>query len=68
MLVLSRRVGEKIEIGKDIVIEVLKLPGGRVKLGITAPAHLRVVRSELPPLPPPEPTHGPQPTPQPVAA
>ncbi len=67
MLALSRRIGEKVRIGPDIEIEVLNVPGNRVKLGITAPPHLRIVRSELPPLPP-EPAHVPAPTPKPVAA
>ena len=47
MLVLSRRVGQKIMIDDDIEIEVLRLSGGAVKLGIKAPKEIRVLRTEL---------------------
>lgn len=60
MLVLSRKVGQKIRIGPQVVIEVLHLPGGRVKLGIEAPG-LKIVRDELPPE---DPADVPHPVPQ----
>jgi carbon storage regulator len=47
MLVLSRRPGEKVIIGKDIVITVARVNGDRVKIGIDAPPELRVLRGEL---------------------
>lgn len=47
MLVLSRRPGEQIMIGSNIVLEVLELSGGRVRLGISAPNEVRIVREEL---------------------
>lgn len=47
MLVLSRRKMETIRIGDDIVVTVLQTGSGRVKLGIEAPAHMRVLRGEL---------------------
>lgn len=47
MLVLSRKTGEQIRIGKDIVVTVLVVAGGRVRLGISAPSEVRVVRSEI---------------------
>jgi carbon storage regulator len=47
MLVLSRKVGEKILIGDDITITVVDIGPGRVKLGIAAPADHRILRSEL---------------------
>lgn len=47
MLVLSRRIGEKIVIGTDVVIIVVKVSGNRVKLGIEAPIERRVVRQEV---------------------
>lgn len=47
MLVLSRKVGEEILIGDDIRITVLSTKGERVRLGIAAPPHVRVDRSEL---------------------
>lgn len=47
MLVLSRKVGEKLVIGDGIVITVSRVAGQRVSIGIEAPPEVRVVRSEL---------------------
>jgi carbon storage regulator len=47
MLVLARRAGESITIGDDIVVTVVSTASGQVKLGITAPQHVRVVREEI---------------------
>ena len=47
MLVLSRKVGERILIGDNIAVTVVRLNGGGVRLGIEAPANLIVVREEL---------------------
>ena len=47
MLVLSRREGEKIVIGNEIVIEVLAVGGEGVRLGITAPRSTSVHRYEV---------------------
>lgn len=47
MLVLSRRVGERIWIGDQISITVVRLTNGGVRLGIDAPPELPVVREEL---------------------
>lgn len=47
MLVLSRKVGEKLVIGDGIVITVNRVVGQRVSLGIEAPPHVRIVRGEL---------------------
>jgi carbon storage regulator len=47
MLVLTRRPGESITIGDDIVVTVVNTTGGQVRLGITAPHHVRVVREEI---------------------
>jgi carbon storage regulator len=47
MLTISRRAGERILIGDDIVIEVVETSGGNVRLGITAPRELRIYREEL---------------------
>lgn len=46
MLVLTRKLGEEILIGDDIVLKVTALQGGRVRLGIEAPKHHRIVRPE----------------------
>lgn len=45
MLVLARKLGEEIYIGKDIVIKVVKLGEGRVSLGISAPIEMSITRS-----------------------
>jgi|GEM_PF-1064519 len=47
MLVLTRKRAESIKIGNDIVIKVIQTSRGTVKLGIEAPAHVRVLRAEL---------------------
>ena len=47
MLVLSRKRGEQILIGDDIVVTVVECTGNRIKVGIEAPRCVRVVRSEL---------------------
>ena len=46
MLVLSRKLGEKIIVGNGIELTVLAVNGSRVRLGIAAPGECRVVRSE----------------------
>ena len=47
MLVLSRKIGEKLVIGDNITVVVSRLAGNRVTLGIEAPADVRIVRGEL---------------------
>ena len=47
MLVLSRKVGERILIGENIAVTVVRITGGGVRIGIEAPAELPVVREEL---------------------
>lgn len=47
MLVLSRKPGEKLIIGEDVVITVLSVEGDKVKLGIEAPKNVQVYRKEL---------------------
>jgi carbon storage regulator len=47
MLVLTRRVGEEIVIGKNIRLTVASVRGDRVRLGITAPPQVRVDRQEV---------------------
>lgn len=46
MLILSRRVGEAIMIGDDIIIRVMEI-GGQVRLGIIAPREIEVHREEI---------------------
>ena len=47
MLVLSRKVGEKILIGDNISVTVVRVGQGGVRIGVEAPADLEVVREEL---------------------
>ena len=47
MLVLSRKVGERILIGDKICLTVVKIGHGGVRIGVDAPAELAVVREEL---------------------
>jgi carbon storage regulator len=47
MLVLSRKTGERIWIGDEIAITVVRVNGGGVRIGIEAPPHLPVMRDEL---------------------
>jgi carbon storage regulator len=47
MLVLSRRVGESVTIGDDVVVTVLEVRGDVVRVGIDAPRSVAVHRTEL---------------------
>ena len=47
MLVLSRKIGERILIGEEISITVVRVAQGGVRLGIVAPSGLTVMREEL---------------------
>ncbi len=50
MLVLTRRPGESIQIGEDIVITVVWTTTGQVRLGITAPRDMAVTRPTASPV------------------
>ncbi|AMV20376.1 carbon storage regulator CsrA [Planctomyces sp. SH-PL14] len=47
MLVLSRKAGERILIGEDIAITVVRIGPNTVKIGIDAPRDMNIVREEL---------------------
>jgi carbon storage regulator CsrA len=47
MLVLTRKIGEKVVIGNGITVTVLRSEDGRVRLGIDAPGDVRILRGEL---------------------
>jgi len=49
MLVLSRKVGQKIVIDERVTITITRVAGGRVSVGIEAPSGVHVRRSELEP-------------------
>ena len=47
MLVLSRKVGERIVVGDKITITVVRMGQGNVRIGIDAPGDMTIVRDEL---------------------
>lgn len=47
MLVLSRKIGERLVIGDNITVVVSRVAGNRVTLGIEAPSEVRIIRGEL---------------------
>ena len=49
MLVLSRKLGEKIVIGDSIVLTVVKIDRNQIRLGIEAPASVAIYREEISP-------------------
>ena len=49
MLVLTRKVGDAIQIGEDVIVYVTQIKGNRVTLGLEAPKALRILRRELRP-------------------
>lgn len=47
MLVLSRQVGQRILIGDDVAVTVVRIAQGMVRLGVEAPETVRIVREEI---------------------
>ena len=47
MLVISRKINERIKIGDDIEIVIVSIDKGQVKIGIEAPKSVTILRSEL---------------------
>ena len=47
MLVLSRKIGERILIGDNIAVTVVRITGNGVRIGIEAPSNVAVIRQEL---------------------
>ena len=47
MLVLSRKAGQSLIIGNDIIVRLLEIRGQQVRLGVEAPSDVSVVREEL---------------------
>lgn len=47
MLVLSRKVGERIMIGEDVVVEIVEIRGNKVRLAFEAPPYVSILRNEL---------------------
>jgi len=49
MLVLTRRTSERIQIGDDVVLTIVRIDGNKVRIGIEAPDSVKVKREELAP-------------------
>ena len=47
MLVLARKVGEKILIGENISVTVVRIAPGVVRIGVEAPAEMPILREEI---------------------
>lgn len=47
MLILSRKVDEKIKIGTDITLTIIEVRGDQVKIGVEAPKSVKVFRQEV---------------------
>ena len=47
MLVLSRKESQRVRLGKDIVLTIVRVSGDKVRLGIEAPSDLLILREEL---------------------
>lgn len=47
MLILSRKIDEKIKIGNDITITIIDVHGDQVKIGVEAPKNVKVFRQEV---------------------
>jgi carbon storage regulator len=47
MLILSRKVNEKIMIGEDISVSIIEVRGDQVRLGVDAPRNVKVFRQEV---------------------
>ena len=47
MLVLSRKLHERILIGPDVIIEVVRIEPNLVRIGVTAPEHVAINREEV---------------------
>ena len=68
MLILSRRESECIHLGDDIVVTIVRVNGDKVRIGVQAPPHVKILRTELelnwearPPLEAPNPMEVPSP-------
>ena len=47
MLIITRRAGERIMVGDDIVVEIMEIVGNSVRVGISAPRSVPVYREEI---------------------
>ena len=47
MLILSRKESECIHLGDDIVVTIVRVNGDKVRIGVQAPSHVKILRTEL---------------------
>jgi carbon storage regulator len=47
MLIITRKPGEKVMVGDDVVVHVMEIVGGSVRIGIDAPRSIPVYREEI---------------------
>ncbi|MGB5179053.1 MAG: carbon storage regulator CsrA, partial [Gammaproteobacteria bacterium] len=47
MLILTRRVNEKLMVGDEVTVTVLSISGNQVRIGVNAPRHVPVHREEI---------------------
>jgi len=47
MLILSRRESECIHLGDDIILTIVRVSGEKVRIGVEAPPHIKILRNEL---------------------
>lgn len=47
MLILSRRESERVHLGDDIVLTIVRVNGDKVRIGVEAPPHVKILRTEL---------------------
>jgi carbon storage regulator len=47
MLIITRRPGEKVMVGEDIVVHIMEIVGNSVRVGIEAPRSVPVYREEI---------------------
>ena len=47
MLILSRRESERVHLGDEIVLTIVRVNGDKVRIGVEAPSHIKILRTEL---------------------
>ena len=47
MLVVSRKIGEELKVGNDIIVKIIDIDKNQVKIGIDAPRNIMILRMEL---------------------
>jgi carbon storage regulator len=47
MLILSRRESERVYLGEDIVLTIVRVNGDKVRIGVEAPPNIKILRTEL---------------------